>query len=67
MTSEIAIAEQRVRAGSREVLERDGRLLTKGYGPAVLRSLPPATVRKLPAAELSTAVAGWLDRRAGGS
>jgi Rad3-related DNA helicase/DNA polymerase III epsilon subunit-like protein len=40
----------------------DRRVLTKGYGPVVLRSLPPASARRLPAAELSTAVAGWLGK-----
>jgi DNA polymerase-3 subunit epsilon/ATP-dependent DNA helicase DinG len=44
----------------------DGRLLTKAYGPAVLRSLPPATVSRLPAQQLSTAVAEWLSRPASG-
>jgi DNA polymerase-3 subunit epsilon/ATP-dependent DNA helicase DinG len=38
----------------------DRRVLSKPYGPTVLRSLPPATERRLPAWELSTAVADWL-------
>jgi DNA polymerase-3 subunit epsilon/ATP-dependent DNA helicase DinG len=42
------------------VLCYDRRVLTKPYGPAVLRSLPPATVRREPLAALPESVRSWL-------
>ena len=41
----------------------DGRLRTRGYGRAFLRSLPPCEVRVGPAEEAGSAAAAWIDGR----
>ncbi len=48
------------------VILLDGRVLTRTYGPAFLRSLPPATLRQAPLQAVPHLVRKWLGGKNGG-